>query len=322
VVIILELFLLVSPKMDSIIHKGLEYAYIENYPIAESLFNLVVKMDTLNPAGYFFLSGLYNLYSIDMGNDKNFEAFKEAIDKAVKYGNIYIKSYSNDGWSYFFIGGALTYMTFYYGLKGKYWSALVYGVKALNWVKKTVEIDSTIYDAYLGLGGYDYFKGQFPFWRSEKEKGIKKIRMAIEKGRYSKVAAADGLGQILMREGRYKDAERMLEQIVHLYPESRTLKHPLIETYIALKEWDKALSQSLELLRLSERRPTSNYVKLTAISYLGIIYYNKRLYKEGKKYINQAFNIARNKKLSKKEKGVMKDITRVYRKYLINEMKH
>ena len=76
-VIILEIFLIVSPKMDSIIQEGLEYAYVENYPVAESLFNSVVKIDTLNPAGYFFLSGLYNLYSVDMGNDKNFDTFKE-----------------------------------------------------------------------------------------------------------------------------------------------------------------------------------------------------------------------------------------------------
>lgn len=315
-VIILEIFLIVSPKMDSIIQEGLEYAYVENYPVAESLFNSVIKMDTLNPAGYFFLSGLYNLYSVDMGNDENFDAFKKVIDKAVKYGNVYIQAHPDDGWSYFFIGGALTYMTFYFGLQGKYWSALVYGVKALKWVQKTVKIDSTIYDAYLGLGGYDYFKGQFPFWRSEKEKGIKKIELAIEKGQYSTVAAADGLGQLLMRENRYKEAEKILESIVKKYPQSRTLKHPLIETYIALKEWNKAENQSLELLRLSERTPTSDYVKLKAISYLGVVYYNKKEYKVGEEYLNQGFKVARNKKLSKKEKETFKEITRIYRKYL------
>ena len=319
-VIILEIFMFVSPKMDSLIQQGLEYAYVENYPEAESLFNLVVKMDTLNPAGYFFLSGLYNLYSVDMGTDKDFEAFKEVIDKAVKYGSVYIQSHPDDGWGYFFVGGALTYMTFYYGLKGKYWSALVYGIKALKWVQKAVKIDSTIYDAYLGLGGYDYFKGQFPFWRSEKERGIKKIETAIEKGRYSKIAAADGLGQLLMREKRYKEAGNVLEQITILYPASRTLKHPLIETYITLGEWDKAENQALDLLKLSERQPTSDYVRLQAIDYLGTIYYHKKEYKKGGKYLNEAFAIKREKKLSKKEKEVFHEIIQIYKKYLKKEM--
>jgi hypothetical protein len=83
----------------------------------------------------------------------------------------------------------------------------------------------------LGVGTYDVLMSELPkfikwlpFIEDNKEKGIDEIRLASEKGRYSRIAAKDALAWVLAYAGRPKEAQEVVDELVGKFPNSRTFK--------------------------------------------------------------------------------------------------
>ena len=67
----------------------------------------------------------------------------------------------------FYLGSSYGYRGFFEGRKGNWYSALSDGLKAINLLDESVEMDSTLMQAYLGIGTYDYWsssKIKFALW--------------------------------------------------------------------------------------------------------------------------------------------------------------
>lgn len=272
--LIFNIFFL-APHLDSLIIKGIEKSYTEEFAESESLFNLVINEDNLNPAGFFFKSALYQLKYFDMGYDsiknKFFFLQKEGIEIAKKY----TQKNPNDPWGYFFLGGFHTLNVFLYGYNEDYINALRNLFPALNNINKAVEIDSTIYDAYLGLGGYDYFKGMLPFMGSEKDKAYRKIRLSIEKGKYTKYLSSSAFANLLIRDKKYEDARRLIRGLLIEFPNSRTFTWHMFNSFYYEGNLDSAYFYTIRLRELSD----DNY-----FCYIQSIYFaSEILLKKGEK---------------------------------------
>ncbi len=298
-------------ELEPVIREGLFYAYQELYREAESCFVMVLDSYPEHPAGYFFLAGLKGLYIIDLGKYELYPEMKALVDSCVKKGKRWIKKNPDDAWGYFFIGGAYTYLTFFHALREDYVNTLGYGIKALSWVSRAVEIDSTLYDAYLGLGGYDYFKGIFPWWRSEKKRGLRKIELAMRKGRFSHELAADGLAQIYIREKKYKEAEDLLFSLLEQYPLSRTFRWPLVEIYMEEGRWEDALRVVREMREVSRGKENTPYVELSLALLEGKALVAMGREKEAQEILGKALDI---ECTNDEERKVKREIEKIYRR--------
>jgi len=245
---------------------GLEYSYHENYDSAKAYFKRAIEEDPEDPSGYFFLCGLYGLYMSDFSTDEVEGLFLINLFDAAEAARKRIQVDSNDGWAHFYLGGAYGYRALREQRKGGLWGALGHALTAVAELKKAVSCDSTIYDAYMGIGSYHYFVNRLwayiPFLGRDPDKGIREMKLAIERGIFVRVPAQDGLTYILLREKRYERALRLARDLVSRYPNSRTFRWTLGKVHLDMEDWGNASGTYRTLLSMIETGQPGNYHNL------------------------------------------------------------
>lgn len=241
---------LFKEPLDSLLIKGLDFAYREKYKEAQAYFDLAIKFYPEHPGGYLYKAGLLDLYMIDFSTDtreKEFYSLVEmAIDRARRMRSSHIPQDSL-ALSYFFEGSAFSYRAVREGRKKKFISALKDGFKAVSLLKKSVELDSSLYDAYLPLGTYSYALSKIPKvlrWflpdDGSREDGLKKMELAAEKAKYIKILAMDAYAWTLAYDGQADSAVKVAEKLVKMYPGTRAFRWTLSYALRKAGKWREA----------------------------------------------------------------------------------
>lgn len=248
---VILVLLTLSPQADSLLIEAINLSYQEEFVRSESLFNIIIKYNPHHPAPYFGLASLYELMWVDTGNDLIINSFLSYSDSSIFYANKWIKNYPDDAWGYFFLGGSYTLRIFYHELKGEIFKGLPFVGPALKWLSKCHEKDPNIYDVYLGLGVWEYFKGHFPFFSARKEKGLSMIKRASDRAKYVSLYASFTRAEIFLKERDYEEAISILRPLVDSYPESRTLTWPLLKAYFEKNDYESAFIIVNKLINIS-----------------------------------------------------------------------
>lgn len=245
---------------------GLEYSYHENYDSAKASFKRAIAEDPEDPCGYFFLCGLYGLYMSDFSTDEVEGLFLINLFEAAEAARKRIQADDTDGWAHFYLGGAYAYRALREQRKGSLWGALGHALTAVAELKKSVLSDSTIYDAYMGIGSFHYFVNRLwayiPFLGRDPDKGIREMELAIEKGTFVTVPAQDGLVYILLREKRYEKALALARDLTRRYPDSRTFHWTLGKVYEDMQDWENGSRTYQTLLSMIEIGQPGNHHNL------------------------------------------------------------
>jgi len=247
------LFLISTPfnrEIDSLIKVLLDFTYRENYGAALAIADEIIQKYPQEPDGYFFKAAIYDYYMEDYHTDKYSDKFFSNMEMAEKKAKAKLNSLTDPkerAWMNFYIAGAAGYRAMRAGREGNYIVALKYAIEGLKPLKSALEEDSTLYDAYFPLGIYHYalskapsrigFIPSFVLSRNreeDKERGIKYLTLAWQRGRYTSVISALTLAWVLSQEGRSKEAIPILKGYVEKYPESRYFKW--VYGYLLIKE--------------------------------------------------------------------------------------
>lgn len=256
------IFLLFSTlpcELDSLLLKAVNLSYTENFAAADSLITIVREKRPAHPASYFFLASLNELRWVDRGEDSYVDKIFSWADTAIVKGKEWVKENPEDPWGYFFIGGSYTLKVFYYVMKEDYLGALPFISPAVDYLSKTKELDSCIVDVCLGLGSWKYFKGNFPFMRGEKKKGLQMIKKAISGAKYVSLYSALAYAKISAREKAYDECISVLLPLLDSFPDSRTFNWPLLKAYYGKKDYPKALETANKLVSISAENDFSNF---------------------------------------------------------------
>jgi tetratricopeptide (TPR) repeat protein len=99
-------------------------------------------------------------------------------------------------------------------------------------------MDSTFYEAYIGIGTYDYwmsrnteFLNGLPFYNDNTQIGIDKLREAIDKSSYTSYLATHSLVWIYIDQHNYSEAIKLAQKAVNDFPTSRYFKWGLARAY-------------------------------------------------------------------------------------------
>ncbi|MCB0283268.1 MAG: hypothetical protein KDF60_11860 [Calditrichaeota bacterium] len=217
-------------------------------------------------AVYFYYASVLNSKMTHFENQIDEQPFFDALNRVIDKGEKQLDH--NDltdkkaAEICFFIGSSYGYLGFYEGKTGQWFSALSNGENAYNYLKKAVDLDSTIWDAYLGLGAYKYWVSTkirwIPFVPDDRDEGIRLIMKTIRHNAHSKYMAIHQLIYILLDYGRFEEAADWAGLVVAEYPESPFMRWAHSHVYMKMKDYPKAIASYKTLLQLIKNDPNSN----------------------------------------------------------------
>jgi tetratricopeptide (TPR) repeat protein len=286
-------------NLDSIIFRGIDFIHQDKFEEGISEFTKVVEKYPDDPAGYFFIAASLQTLIDDYRNEKYKADFEKNIDLAIEKGYEKVEKDPNSAIDHFYLGGSLGYRGIYRSFRGSWWGAFRDGGKAHSHLKQAVELDSTLYDAYFGLGAYHYWRSVksklfwwLPFFGDERKKGIQETMIAIQKGKYAKDEAAYSLLRIYLEE---KDSPAVLKwsQEVKRINENDPFRLWMTGfAYIGLDNWIEAKDIFLELLNVlkssSYYDPAAEYECRYWLAYVN---YNLGDLESAKEELNQTLKL-------------------------------
>lgn len=251
---------------DSLIYASIEHSIVHNYAAAESAAVELIKLEPDSPAGYFYRAGVISSMMVDYEENYREEDFFHYLDQAMEIASQSVEDKPDNPWHHFYLGGAKAYLAFHYIRGGRYFAAFTNGMKALSELDRAIEIDSTLYDAYLGLGNYRYWISRrtefiewLPFIPDRREEGIRLMYEAMRKGRYSFASAASAIAWVLIDAERYGEVLEVIEEPLKIYPESRFFLFAQARCLFEMGRYDESIAIYIELLNSIRSAELNNH---------------------------------------------------------------
>ena len=286
-------------QVHKLIMEGISAIYDIDFPTALDKFQQAKSIAPNDLRGPFFESTVYFWKTMFNHNKTDYETYLDLSDKIIKKCEDATDINPNDldaqfymGWTYT-IRATLIYTIDQNVIKAA--SDVKDGNKALSYV---VEKNPQYYDAYLGLGVYNYMLGMIPKklkfltdilgFKGDREEGKKQLQVASEKGTYTTTEAKFYLTLLSWREENYTSAEDYAGQLLNLYPKSPAVwmvEGLLLSQQDKMKEAVDAYEKALDFNKGKE----SDIVYKTVYGALGNAYFRMNDFNKaidaGKKYM-------------------------------------
>ncbi|MFQ5583424.1 MAG: tetratricopeptide repeat protein, partial [Calditrichia bacterium] len=255
-----------GPEVEDRIMDGIEFTILNKFDEAEKIYRELTTQYPEEPMGYFYLAAVIQSEMLDRedySRQAEFEGMiKTCIDKSVNLQ----KKRKGDPYLLFYEASAYLYRSFMQSKQGKWWPAYRSASRGANRLTKVLKADSSFYDAFLGIGSFKYWKSSktkfvrwIPFIPDEREKGIRMVKKAVEKGAYVRFIARDQLAWILLDAGRTGEALQCARENYRLYPQSRFFRWTLVNIYDKAGDMENAYNLYQKLLVELRAMPENNH---------------------------------------------------------------
>ncbi len=258
-----------APPEGDKISQGLWWLYQLQYEQAHQLFEDYTKENPKDPSGYFYKTATdwwqlaqefdYPLPEIQA----RLEADYQETIKVAKALMSSAEDSKTKAQACLYWGGAE-------GLKGRwlvtqkqYVDAYFLGKRGNKLLKKALRYDPELYDAYMGLGIYDYFTDTLSgvvrmlaslLIHGDRERGLQELQLAIEKGTHARVEAMIFLIEIYTFEENQPDqALPMTIELYKQFPQSPAMHLAYIMALYSMKNWKEMTPEAQKYLDRSEK---------------------------------------------------------------------
>lgn len=259
----------VSPTETTIkplILKGIEFTVLNRFDSARTCFQQLVDRYPDEPFGYFYLAATRQAEMLDREDFSDLSEFHHYLQLCIDKCRAKQQIRPNDPWLYFYEGSAYLYRSFVENKQHRWWRAYQSAVTGTHRLEQAIRLDSTLYDAYLGVGSFKYWKSSkagfltwIRFFSDEREQGLAMVQKAIEKGEFVSIVGRNQLVWMLMDAGRWEEALRLAQENYRQYPDSRFFLWTLAETYRKSGNEEQAYPLYRELLQRARRQPSNNH---------------------------------------------------------------
>ncbi len=210
-----------------------------------------------HPAPYFFRAAVYQTWMSFFWLNKFRQDFEKDVHLAIEKGEALLKR-KNDPWLYFYVGAAYGYRAFNGFRKNEWVSAYFDAKKGINHFEEALTRDPNMFDVYLGLGAYHYWrtaKSNFiriiAFWIPDKrELGLSQLEFSFKHGTYASEQAGYNLVAAYFDYGKYEKAMGILNLIIQKkVAQSLTDIYYMGRLLIKFEKWEEAESLFREILK-------------------------------------------------------------------------
>jgi len=305
---------LYPPEIAKWIESGVIRTIQNDFSGAESTFQKLIDELPAEPCGYFYLGATVQAEMLDREDFSRLAEFNAAMDTTIDLAKSMRKKDPANLRGWFFEGSAYLYRSFMDNKRKKMWGAYRNASKGVNRLEKALALDTTFYDAYLGVGSYKYWKSSkakalawLPFVADDREKGVRMVHKAIEKGQFVRLVAGDQLAWMLLDFGRADEALTLAERNHRQFPNSRFFMWTLVEIYLKNQQFEQALQLYKELLTILRKQPFNNhYNEMNCLLHIAEIYYEQGDFLEAEQHLNELLQLELSEEISKRSKSKRK----------------
>lgn len=275
------------------IEYGLYCAINENFQIAERVFKNIVDAYPQEPCGYFFLGVVMEAKMMAREDWSALDSLRRLFAYVVDLSK---KGY-DDPYNLYIRGCALGYLAIIAIREGEYIEALPYIRGSVGSLSKALRMKPELYEAYLPLGGYYYWKSKklgflnnILFLEDERDKGLKYLQLASEKGGFVRDIAKHSLILALIEEKRFDEAKALCSYLKMKYPTSSLPLWDALAVAEAQQDYVEIMNITENLIARLRQEKDSNYFNLVEILYRRAIAADKlNWYVEALNAINEIF---------------------------------
>jgi len=298
-----------AQQSNELILEGLNSVYQDDFLKAESCFAKVIQRSPQEPQGYFFLAGLVHTEMMDQEDYAREKDFYENIQRSIELSKKQVQTNPKDAWAYLFLGNSYGYLAVYQGKKGVWWPALKDGLKAKSNLRKAIDLDPTLYDAYLGLGSYYYWSSVItknfnwlPFLADKRKEGIEFLKISATKSTFSKEASINALVWVYINEGWYPLAIRHSQDMCETYPSGKIFLWALASAQYRSGDWQGAYASYFKLTdKIEQTQPGNHYNLIECRTKMANALYALGKVQESAKQCEKVLSYPIDEKLRKKQ---------------------
>lgn len=208
-------------------------------------------------------------YEYELSDDSQRKAFEKTLDDSIAGIKRWIKKNPEDPNAYMGIG-ALYGLRAMFTMRNRSWiTAYFSGRKAISNLEKSLKLDPTYYDAYFGLGIYNYFAGTLPgvvkvlakivAIKGDPDKGVEQLNLSREKATFTSDSSKLLLIEVQNTRGnKYYAPEKSLEYIRQLrakYPDNPLMHYVELICLFETGQYGQVLDGGKEFLALIGQDP-------------------------------------------------------------------
>ncbi len=229
-------------------------------------------------------------YEYELSDDNQRKKFEKILHDSIGGIKRWIKQNPDDPNGYMGIG-ALYGLRAMFSMRNRSWiTAYFSGRKAINNLEKSMQLDPTYYDAYFGLGIYNYFAGTLPnvikilakivAIKGNVDTGVEQLNIAREKATFTADSAKLLLIEVQNTRGsKYYAPEKSLAYIQQLhakFPANPLMHYVVLICLFETGNYDAVLAGSQGFLDLIGTNPFYKDIYISrAYTALGTAYMAK-----------------------------------------------
>ena len=275
--------------------RGLDHLYNLEVDQAIATFDTVCRMAPGDPRGHFFRSMSHFLIFTVNRDQKEFEVFLTQSDTVISICEGILDNDENNATAHFYLGGILGYRGLGYQTNGSILKAVNDGRKGVSHLEEAIRQDPKLYDAYMGFGLFRYLVAKIPKslrwilniigFEGDLEGGLNALKIAAEKGVYSRAEASFFLAQFLFSEKRYDEAFAYLNPLVEKYPRNTLFLVSYASWQSRLNKYDEALRAATKALELNQQN-NIRYGEQFVYSTIGNIHFVRNEFADAARYLS------------------------------------
>ncbi len=219
------------PDVMAYAQEGINGVYSLDYPTAQKNIQLVFDSYPDHPFAHFgnaMIAWSRYEYEFETSDDAQRKVFEQILNDSITGIKRWLKQYPDDPNGYMGLG-ALYGLRAMFSMRNRSWvTAYFSGRRAIKNLEKSLALDPTYYDAYFGLGIYQYFAGTLPnvikvlaqivAIKGNPDEGVRQLNLARTKAMFT----ADSAKLILIevqntRGSKYYNPQKSLEFIRTLH---------------------------------------------------------------------------------------------------------
>lgn len=253
-------------------------------------------------------------YEYELSDDRQRKVFEQILDDSIDGIKRWMKQNPDDTNAYMGIG-ALYGLRAMFSMRNRSWvTAYFSGRKAIKNLEKSLELDPTYYDAYFGLGIYQYYAGTLPSVikilakivaiKGDPDEGVKQLNLSREKAHFTGDSSKLILIEIQNTRGsKYYDPQKSLEYIRQLrakYPKNPLMHYVEIICLYETGHYDEVSAQAEQFLKLIGKDPFYKDIYLSrAYTALGTVQMAKGNWQQARELLEKGHAAIQNQEPSR-----------------------